>query len=99
MGSVLASYLVGNLTWVPTFGGSWHGWIQKVEGLLRESLAMVLSVKGLDRGLWVKCTNSREYCNLIDQPSSQKKTLERLKDGASEGSSSLSLSLSLSFKT
>ena len=58
-------------------------------GATKESLAMVLSVKGLDHGLWVKCTNSREYCNLIDQPSSRKRTLEHLKDGASEGSSSL----------
>ena len=89
MGSVLALYLVGNLIGVPTFGSSWHGWIQKVEVILRESLAMVLSVKGLDRGLWGKCTTSREYCNLIDQPSSRKRTLEHLKDGSSEGSSSL----------
>ena len=43
---------------------------------------MVLSVKGLDRGLWVKCTNSREYCNLIDEPCSRKKNnIEHLKDG------------------
>src|SRR3954470_22382498 len=49
-----------------------------------------LSVKGLDRGLWVKCTNSREYCNPIDQPCSRKQNnYERLKDGASEGYSSL----------
>ncbi len=51
---------------------------------------MVLSVKGLDHGLWVKCTNSREYCNLIDQSCSWKQNnIEHLKDGASEGSSSL----------
>ena len=41
------------------------------EGRGAQTFAMVLCVKGLDRGLWVKCTNSREYCNLIDQPCSR----------------------------
>src|SRR3954467_3042250 len=30
-GLCLGLVLSGNLTWVPTFGGSWHDWIQKVE--------------------------------------------------------------------
>src|SRR3954466_10497775 len=53
-GLCLGLVLSGKPHRVQTFGGFFHGWNQLEEGLIRESLATVLSVKGHDRGLWVK---------------------------------------------